>query len=571
MIHQTPLIATLVATLGLAFVFGTIANRLRLPTIVGYLIAGVVIGPFTPGFVADQALAQQLAEVGVLLLMFGVGLHLSVQELFSVRAIAVPAAFGQIGLVSLLGGGLAHAMGWTIGAAIVFGLSLSVASTVVVLRTLEERRLLETEQGRIAVGWLIVEDVAVILALVLLPLFAETLGGLGQGTTRTTGLFGWFETQTVWGALSLTVVKIGAFVLLMMVVGKRVIPWVLHYSAHTGSRELFRLAVLAVALGVAYGAAELFGVSLALGAFFAGVILAESRLSQRAAQETLPLRDAFAVLFFVSVGMLFDPTILVRETVPIVATFLVIVAGNAMVAFFITLALRYPLRAALTMGASMSQIGEFSFILSGLGVALKLLPEEGRDLILAGAILSILVNPLLFAVLNRAMPWIAEHERGDNTPDQPESVSRKGEANITQLTGHAVLVGHGRVGSRVAEALLADHVSLLVIEERQEVVEQLHARGIEAFSGNGLQPDILNAANLAHARWFISAIPNPFEGGNLVQQARAANPNLEIIARAHTDAEVEHLGKFGANLIIMGEQEIARGIVQHIRASRTKH
>ncbi|UXN66529.1 Kef family K(+) transporter (plasmid) [Phyllobacterium sp. A18/5-2] len=571
MIHQTPLIATLVATLGLAFVFGTIANRLRLPTIVGYLIAGVVIGPFTPGFVADQALAQQLAEVGVLLLMFGVGLHLSVQELFSVRAIAVPAAFGQIGLVSLLGGGLAHAMGWTIGAAIVFGLSLSVASTVVVLRTLEERRLLETERGRIAVGWLIVEDVAVILALVLLPLFAETLGGLGQGTTRTTGLFGWFETQTVWGALSLTVVKIGAFVLLMMVVGKRVIPWVLHYSAHTGSRELFRLAVLAVALGVAYGAAELFGVSLALGAFFAGVILAESRLSQRAAQETLPLRDAFAVLFFVSVGMLFDPTILVRETVPIVATFLVIVAGNAMVAFFITLALRYPLRAALTMGASMSQIGEFSFILSGLGVALKLLPEEGRDLILAGAILSILVNPLLFAVLNRAMPWIAEHEREDNTPDQPESVSRKGEANMTQLTGHAVLVGHGRVGSRVAEALLADHVSLLVIEERQEVVGQLHARGIEAFSGNGLQPDILNAANLAHARWFISAIPNPFEGGNLVQQARAANPNLEIIARAHTDAEVEHLGKFGANLIIMGEQEIARGIVEHIRASRTKH
>ena len=403
----------------------------------------------------------------------------------------------------------------------------------------------------------------------MLPLFAEALGGLGQDTTRTTALFGWFETQTVWSALSLTVVKIGAFVLLMMVVGKRVIPWVLHYSAHTGSRELFRLAVLAVALGVAYGAAELFGVSLALGAFFAGVILAESRLSQRAAQETLPLRDAFAVLFFVSVGMLFDPTILVRETVPIVATFLVIVVGNAIVAFFITLALRYPLRAALTMGASMSQIGEFSFILSGLGVALKLLPEEGRDLILAGAILSILVNPLLFAALNRAMPWLAEHERED-TPDEPASASRGGEANNTQLTGHAVLVGHGRVGSRVAEALLADHVPLLVIEERQEVVEQLHARGIEAFSGNALQPDILNAANLAHARWFISAVPNPFEGGNLVQQARAANPNLEIIARAHSDAEVEHLGKFGASLIIMGEQEIARGIVQHIRASRTK-
>jgi monovalent cation:H+ antiporter-2, CPA2 family len=567
MIHQTPLIATLVAALGLAFVFGAIANRLRLPSIVGYLVAGVVIGPFTPGFVADQTLAQQLAEVGVLLLMFGVGLHLSMEELLSVRAIAVPGALGQIAIVSLLGGGLAHAMGWTIGAAIVFGLALSVASTVVVLRSLQERRLLETERGRIAIGWLIVEDLAVILALVLLPHFAEALGGLGQGATHTAGLFGGFETQTVWSALSLTVVKIAAFALLMVVVGKRVIPWVLHYAAHTGSRELFRLAVLAIALGVAFGAAELFGVSLALGAFFAGVILAESQLSQRAAQETLPLRDAFAVLFFVSVGMLFDPTILVREVVPVVATFLVIVVGNAVVAFVITLALRYPLRTALTMGASMSQIGEFSFILSGLGVALKLLPEVGRDLILAGAILSILVNPLLFAALNRAMPWLTERER-QNTAAQPVSPSRAVEANITKLTGHAVLVGHGRVGSLVAEAIIASRLPLLVIEERQEVVEQLRARGIEAFSGNASQPDILNAANLSQARWFISAIPNPFEGGNLVEQARAANPNLEIIARAHSDAEVEHLGKFGANLIIMGEREIARGIIEHIQRSR---
>ncbi len=569
MIHQTPLIATLVAALGLAFAFGTIANRLRLPSIIGYLIAGVVIGPFTPGFVADQMLAQQLAEVGVLLLMFGVGLHLSMEELLSVRAIAVPGALGQIGIVSLLGGGLAHLMGWSIGAAIVFGLSLSVASTVVVLRTLDERRLLETERGRITIGWLIVEDIGVILALVLLPLFADALGGLGQDTTQPADLFGWFETQTVWSALGLTVIKIAAFVLLMVVVGKRVIPWVLHYAAHTGSRELFRLAVLAVALGVAYGAAELFGVSLALGAFFAGVILAKSRLSQRAAQETLPFRDAFAVLFFVSVGMLFDPTILVRKSFPVVGTFLVIVVGNAIVAFAITLALRYPLRTALTMGASMSQIGEFSFILSGLGVALKLLPDEGRDLILVGAILSILVNPLLFAALNRAMPWLTEHEQ-QNAPDQPAPSSRAGEANITELTGHAVLVGHGRVGSRVAEAILADRLPLLVIEERQEVVEQLRARGIEAFSANALQPDILSAANLSQARWFISAIPNPFEGGNLIQQARAANPNLEIIARAHSDAEVEHLGKFGANLIIMGEREIARGIIEHIRKSRTE-
>jgi K+:H+ antiporter len=550
--------------LGLAFVFGAIANRLRLPSVVGYLVAGVMIGPFTPGFVADQALARQLAEVGVLLLMFGVGLHLSMDELLSVRRIAVSGALGQMAVVSLLGGGLACAMGWSFGAAIVFGLSLSVASTVVALRGLQDRRLLETEQGRIAIGWLIVEDLALILVLVLLPLFAGVFGGLDEAATA--GLFGWFETQTVWGALSFTFVKVATFGLLMGVVGKRVIPWVLHYAAHTGSRELFRLAVLAIALGVAYGAAELFDVSLALGAFFAGVILAESQLSQRAAQETLPLRDAFAVLFFVSVGMLFDPTILVRETIPVVATFLIIVVGNSVVAFLITLAFRYPLRTALTMGASLSQIGEFSFILAGLGVTLKLLPEEGRDLILAGAILSILVNPLLFAALNRVMPQLTERDR-QKSPAQQISPSRGEEIQATQLTGHAVLVGCGRVGSLVAEAIIANRLPLLVIEEQHAVVDSLRARGIEVLFGNASQLDILNAANLAQARWFISAIPNPFEGGNLVEQARAANPKLEIIARAHSDAEVEHLGKFGANVVIMGEREIARGIIDHIQQS----
>lgn len=562
MIHQAPLIATLVAALGLAFVFGALAIKFRLPPIVGYLLAGVVIGPFTPGYVADQALAQQLADVGVLLLMFGVGLHLSMTELLSVRAIAVPGALGQIGIVSLLGGALACAMGWSYGAAIIFGVALSVASTVVVLRGLQDRRLLETDRGRIVIGWLIVEDIVVILALVLLPLFSQALGGLGQVDTNLAGFFGWFVPHTIWSALGLTFLKVATFALLMVVVGTRVIPWVLHYAAHTGSRELFRLAVLVVALGVAFGAAELFGVSLALGAFFAGVILAESQLSQRAAQETLPLRDAFAVLFFVSVGMLFDPLILVRHTVPVIATFLVVVAGNAVAAFGITLVLRYPLRTALTIGASMSQIGEFSFILTELGVDLKLLPEEGRDFVLAAAILSILANPLLFAALNRAAQWLQERE-SQNEPMEPISAVR--ETISTVLTDHAVLVGHGRVGSLVADAALADGVPLLVIEERQEIVEQLRARGIEVFLGNASQPNILSAANLSQARWFISAIPDAFEGGNLVQQARAANAHLEIIARAHSDAEVEHLHKFGADCIIMGEREIARGIIERIR------
>ncbi len=327
--HQTSLIATIVAGIGLAFVFGTLAQRLRLSPLVGYLVAGVMIGPFTPGYVADQALAPQLAELGVILLMFGVGLHFSLSDLMSVRAIALPGALGQMSIVSLLGFGLAYAMGWSIGAGIVFGLSLSVASTVVVLRALQEKRLIDTERGRIAVGWLIVEDLAMVLALVLIPALAGILGGEAQVETGTgADLLALLEADTVWGVLGLTLVKVAAFVILMLVVGRRVIPWVLHYVAHTGSRELFRLAVLAIALGVAFGSAELFGVSFALGAFFAGMILAETPLSHQAANETLPLRDAFAVLFFVSVGMLFDPSVLVREPGPAAATFLIIVIGT---------------------------------------------------------------------------------------------------------------------------------------------------------------------------------------------------------------------------------------------------
>ena len=560
--HQTPLITTLVAGLGLAFLFGVLANHLRLSPLVGYLLAGVLIGPFTPGFVADQGLAPQLAEVGVILLMFGVGLHFSLSDLLAVRAIAVPGALGQIAIVGLLGFSMANLMGWSTGAGIVFGLALSVASTVVVLRTMQERRLIETERGRIAVGWLIVEDLAMVLALVLLPALSGTLGGTAPALESDNGLAGVFVPRNVWGALGLTVAKVAAFSALMLVVGRKVIPWALHYVAHTGSRELFRLAVLVIALGVAFGSAELFGVSFALGAFFAGMILAESELSQRAAQETLPLRDAFAVLFFVSVGMLFDPTILIREPGPVLATLLIISVGNALAAFSIVVAFRYSLRTALTLGASLSQIGEFSFILAGLGVGLKLLPDAGRDLILAGAILSILLNPVLWAVLDRVRPWLVEREQRGVPASTP--VPQVSELPVTTLTDHAVLVGHGRVGSLVAEALAQRQLPFLVVEERQEIVDKLRARGVEVIFGNAAESGVLRAANLAGARWFISAIPNPFENGNLVEQARAANPHLEIIARAHSDAEVDHLKQYGASLIIMGEREIARGITEHI-------
>ncbi|RWL05938.1 MAG: Kef family K(+) transporter [Mesorhizobium sp.] len=559
---QAPLIATLVAGLGLAFILGTLANRLRLSPLVGYLVAGVLIGPFTPGFVADQALARQLAELGVILLMFGIGLHFSLNDLLSVRKIALPGAVGQMALVTMLGLLVTQAIGWPIGAGVVFGLALSVASTVVVLRALQEMRQLETDGGRIAVGWLVVEDLAMILALVLLPAFAGVLGGNFNGANLNgNDLFKLFEPQTIWSALGLTLGKLAAFFAIMVVVGRRVIPPILHYVAHTGSRELFRLAVLAIALGVAFGAAELFGVSFALGAFFAGMILAESQLSQRAAQETLPLRDAFAVLFFVSVGMLFNPMILVEQPLLVGVTFLIIVIGNATAASAIALMFGYPSHVALTLGLSLAQIGEFSFILAGLGVELTLLPEAGRDLVLAGAILSILVNPLLFAALDRLTPWLKARER---TIATQEGRAETPELAATSLTDHAVLVGHGRVGSLVAQTLQEARLPYLVIEERQVIVEQLRARGVDVIAGNAAQPGLLEAANVASARWLISAIPNPFESGNLIEQAHAINPKLEIIARAHSDAEVDYLKKFGADLIIMGEREIARAISDHI-------
>ena len=566
MMANQNLIVTIVVGLGLAFVFGALAHRLRIPLLIGYIVAGVIIGPFTPGYVADQALALQLAEVGVILLMFGVGLHFSLHDLLSVRAVAIPGAIGQMALVSALGFGVAHAMGWPIGASVVFGLALSVASTVVVLRALQERRLIDTERGRIVVGWLIVEDLAMVLVLVLFPALAPLLGGKMPPEFEVGWFGGFLDPHSFWNLLGLTLAKLAAYLLLMLVVGQRLIPSLLHYVAHSGSRELFRLAVLALALSVAFGSAQLFGVSFALGAFFAGMVLAESTLSQQAAQETMPLRDAFAVLFFVSVGMLFDPGIIMREPGSVLATFLIIVGGNALAALLIVLALRRSLFTALTSAASLSQIGEFSFILAGLGVALQLLPENGRALILAGAILSILANPLLFFALDKARPWLGERNRRTQPTAVVESGTRE-EQPITSLKDHAVIVGCGRVGSLVVEAMETTRQPFLVIEERCEIVDKLRARGIEVISGNAAQSGFLKAANLAGARWFVSAIPNPFENGNLIEQARAANPDLEIIARAHSDEEVEHLTKFGANLIIMGEREIARGITEHIARS----
>ncbi|CAN5387356.1 YbaL family putative K(+) efflux transporter [soil metagenome] len=553
--HNTPLISTVVVGLVLAFILGALAQRVRVSPLVGYLVAGVLMGPFTPGYVADQNIANELAEIGIILLMFGVGLHFSLKDLLSVRAIAVPGAVVQIAVATLLGMALGWTLGWPIGGGLVFGLALSVASTVVLLRALQERRLVDTERGRIAVGWLIVEDLAMVLTLVLLPALAGVLKGEGGS-----GLTVYVMAQPV----LITLGKVAAFVIFMLVVGRRVIPWILHYVAHTGSRELFRLAVFAISLGVAFGAAILFDVSFALGAFFAGMILSESELSQRAANETLPLRDAFAVLFFVSVGMLVDPAIILREPLPLLITVLIIIFGKSVAAFGIVRAFGYPTSTALTISASLAQIGEFSFILVSLGVSLALLPERGRDLVLAGAIISIMLNPLFFALLDRIL---AAKEEVATAAKSAEPAAPRIPLEASKLTNHVVLVGHGRVGSVVSKALRQAQIPILVIEDSPGSIEKLRQEGIEVITGNAAAPDMLQAANVGAARGLLVAIPDAFEGGQIVAKARAISGTLPIIARAHSEEEIAHLKHHGANSVIMGEQEIAKAMIAQIGAA----
>ncbi|WP_431321386.1 YbaL family putative K(+) efflux transporter [Rhizobium sp. YTU87027] len=569
--HDTPLISTIVGGLVLAFLLGALAHRLRLPPLVGYLVAGVLAGPHTPGYVADQSLAPELAEIGVILLMFGVGLHFSLKDLLSVRGIAVPGAIAQIGFATLLGWGLGALMGWPTGGSLVFGLALSVASTVVLLKALQERRLIETDRGKIAVGWLIVEDLAMVLALVLIPAAASIGGGdhatvepLSAAINRLFGL-----DLGIGGIIVMTLVKVALFVGLMLVFGRRIIPWTMHRIAHTGSRELFRLGVLAIALGVAFGASKLFGVSLALGAFFAGMVLAESELSHRAAQESLPLRDAFAVLFFVSVGMLFDPNIVVHKPLLLLATLFIIVIGKSIAAFLIVLLFRKPVGTALTISASLGQIGEFSFILATLGVSLGLLPEEGRDLILAGAIISIILNPLLFYGCDRLRLLLERTKRDESAaepaaPEPAEEPAVADDVRPTTLRGHAILVGYGRVGSIVGQSLKSSGTPFLVIEDSDKRIGELRDQGIEAISGNAVSREVLDLANLAGARSLVVAIPNAFEACRVAEQGRAVTPSILIVARAHSDAEVEALKEYGADTVIMGEREIAMGMVDRL-------
>lgn len=553
--HSVPLITTIAAAFGLALVLGFVAARLKLPALVGYLLAGIVIGPATPGFVADVAMAGQLAEIGVMLLMFGVGLHFSLQDLLSVRRIALPGAVVQMLVATAMGAGLATWWGWSAIAAIVFGLSLSVASTVVLLKALERHGALESVNGRIAVGWLVVEDLAMVIVLVLLPPLAGILGAGETQSGRELGL-----------ALGRTVLEVGVFVVLMLVVGRRAFPWLLWQVTRTGSRELFTLCVVAAAVTIAWGSAALFGVSFALGAFFAGMVLRESQFSHRAAEETLPLRDAFAVLFFVSVGMLFDPQVLLDEPMKVVAVVAIIVIGKSLAAALLVLLLRYPLNTALTVSASLAQIGEFSFILAGLGMSLGVLPPQGQSLILAGALISIALNPLVFAAVGPALRWIrarsALARQLDRSDDPLAELPMSTDARF--LKNQVVIVGHGRVGKAIAAALKAQGIAFVVAEENREIVEQLRAAGQAAVLGNAVDPATLVQAHIADARMLVIATPQTLEVRQMIATARALNPKIDVAVRSHNVEEAALLERENGSRVFVGESELAHAMTRHV-------
>ena len=560
--HNVSLIALIATGLGLAMILGFVASRLRMPPLVGYLLAGVMIGPGTPGFVADMALAGQLAEIGVMLLMFGVGLHFSLDDLLAVRKIAVPGAIVQIAVATALGAGTALVWGWPAGEAVVFGLALSVASTVVLLRALEARSSLESTNGRIAVGWLVVEDLAMVLVLVLLPALAPLLGAHSASAGPAPAA----DLQALALTVGLTLAKVSAFIALMLVVGRRAFPRVLWLVARTGSRELFTLCVITAAVGVAYASALLFDVSFALGAFFAGMMMRESEFSHRAAEDSLPLRDAFSVLFFVSVGMLFNPAVLADAPGKVAVVVAIVLVGKTIAAIALVLAFRYPLNTALTVGASLAQIGEFSFILASLGLSLGLLGIEAQNLILAGALISIAVNALLFAAIEPAQAWARTHSawarkldlRDDPLAALPMSTDRK------LLSGQVVIVGFGRIGRHIAATLDTRHIPYVVADSNREVIESLRAAGKAAVSGDASDPIVLVQAHITRAAMLVVTTPDPLASRQMVDIARKLNPDIETVLRSDSEDGAVLLRREKLGEVFVGEQELAKGMAGYV-------
>ena len=555
--HNISLITTIAAAFGVALILGLLAERIKVPALVGYLLAGILIGPATPGFVADIHIASQLSEIGIMLLMFGVGLHFSPDDLLAVRRVAVPGATVQMGATTLLGMLVAWWWGWSLGGGLIFGLSLACASTVVLLKSLETRGLLNTMNGRIAVGWLVVQDLATVMVLVLLPPLAGVLGGPVGAVA---------SAKPLWVTIGQTLLQVSAFIALMMIVGRRALPWLLWHVARTGSRELFTLSVIASAIGIAYGASAIFSVSFALGAFFAGSVMRESEFSHRAAQESLPLRDAFSVLFFVSVGMMVDPAILMNQPLRVLGVVVIIIFSNALAALALVVALRYPLNTALTVAASLGQIGEFSIILAGLGLSLGLLPSEGMSLVLAGVLMSIGLNSFLLSAVGPCQRWLLKNSalarrlerREAPYAELPMSTERK------YLKGQVVLVGYGRVGRRIAKALDARGIPYVVAEQNRELVEELRSNGGVAVSGNAAEPAVLIQAHIADAAMLVIASPDTFDVRQMAKTARSLNPGIEIIVRTHNEEESVLLKKEGIGLVFFGEEELAKGMTSHV-------
>lgn len=551
--HGLTLITTLTAAFGFALLFGFIAERLKVPSLVGYLLSGIIISPATPGFVADVNIASQLSEIGIMLLMFGVGLHFSLADILRVKYVAVTGAIGQMTIATLVTMVVSHFWGYSWGEALVFGVCLSCASTVVLLKALEAQGLLKSLDGQITIGWLVVEDLMTVLILVLLPPLTSVLLG---NSTEATG-----TTDSLWYIIAMTLLRVIAFIALMLIIGKRILPWLLWQVAKLGSRELFTLSVLTIAIGIAYGAAELFGVSFALGAFFSGMVMRESKYAHRAAIESLPLRDAFSVIFFVGVGMMFDPMILAKQPLEVLAVVFIILAVKSIVAFGFVLLFKYPLHSAITVGVAVSQIGEFSFILSSLAISLGIMQKEGLSLVLAGAIFSIALNPLLFALI----PWIRSYlkkywkfarimdARKDPLSLMPDDISSE------LLRGHVVIVGANRVGRQIGEDVRSRNISVVVIDKDREKIEKLREDGYKAIFGDATIPEILIQAHIQDSSLVVITIRNDVEARKIIDVAKQLNPNIEVVLKAETEeiarqATLDNIGKIFEPEILLAKE-----------------
>ena len=556
--HDVDLIILLAVGFGMALIFGYIAARLRLPPLIGYLIAGIIISPNTPGIVGDIHLANQLAELGVMFLMFGVGMHFSLNDLLQVRRIALPGAILQIAVATLLGIGVSMYWGWSFGSALIFGLSLSCASTVVLLKALGDRGLLDSVNGKIAVGWLLVEDLVMVLALVLLPATAVLLGGHALPGTDTS--------QSIWLTIGITLLKVTGFIAFMLIIGKRLVPMIMQFVARLGSRELFTLTVVAAAVSIAYGSYAVFGVSMALGAFFAGMVVKESDFSHRAEEETLPLREIFSILFFVSVGMLFDPSILIEEPLRILAVIAIIMVGKTLAAIALVLFFRYPINTALTVGASLAQIGEFSFILATLGLSLGLLTPDAQNLILAGALFSITLNSFVFSAIEPVQRWIRERSHLARLLERSSDplAMLPDEVDQAYLRDQVVIIGYGGVGRRISENLIQQNIKVVIAEENREIVEKLRSQGIAAVSGEATEPNVLIQAHIQHARLLVISPMDILDIHRIVDISKQLNPEIQVLICAESKEEAAVIRQENLGEVFYAKEEMAKNMSHHI-------